>query len=124
MKTAKIKLNDTEYTLCFSLRVARNCTEHFGGLKEMQEEMRSENTTKMLDTVVWVLAEMLDAGARYDRKCGNNAPEPLTMDDLYDTVDIGELANLKGKIYETLTNGQTADIKVQPEKNEETNPAN
>lgn len=121
MKTAKLTLNGVDYTMCFSLRVARDCADKFGGLEQMQEAMQSKKTAEVLDTCIWMIAAMMDAGARYDRKCGVETPEPMTIDDLYDATDINDLAGLKSKIFETISNGQKSDIRVES-KNAAANP--
>jgi len=122
MKTAKLELNGKTYTMCFSLRVTRDLTERFGGMDGMQEAVTSKDTSKALDAVVWMLAAMSRAGTLYDKRCGIETEEPLTEDDLFDGTGVDDLQNLRAKMFETITAGQTADIKVEAEKNAETSP--
>lgn len=122
MKTAKLELNGKSYTMCFSLRVTRDLAARFGGMEGMQNAVTSKNTAEALDAVIWMLAAMSKAGSLYDKRCGIETEEPLSEDDLYDGTDPGDLQNLRAKMFETITAGQTADIKVEAEKNAETSP--
>lgn len=122
MKTAKLELNGKTYTMCFSLRVTRDISARFGGMEGMQSAVTSKNTAEALDAVIWMLAAMSRAGSLYDKRCGIETEEPLTEDDLYDGTDPSDLQNLRSKMFETITVGQTADIKVEPGKNAETSP--
>lgn len=124
MKTARLELNGKTYTMCLSLRVTRDLADRFGGMEEMSAAVTSGNAAEALDAVVWMLAAMSRAGSTYDKRCGIETEEPLTEDDLYDCTDPGDLQNLRAKVFETITVGQTADIKVEPEKNAGTSPVN
>lgn len=124
MKTAKLELNGKEYTMCFSLRVTRDLAERFGSMEGMQAAVTSKNPAEALDAVVWMLAAMSRAGTLYDKRCGVETESPLTEDDLFDGTDPSDLQNLRAKMFETIVAGQTADIKVEPEKNAETSPGN
>lgn len=123
MKTAKLELNGRTYTMCLSLRVTRDLADRFGGMEGMQDAVTSKNPAEALDAVVWMLAAMSRAGSLYDKRCGIETEEPLTEDEIFDYSDTSDLANLRAKVFETIAAGQTADIKVEPEKNAEASPA-
>lgn len=123
MKTAKIKIDNKDYTLCFSARVMRACVDKFGDLNKFDKSLMSENIGEALDTSIWMLAVMMDAGARYDRMNGLRDNKAPTMDELYDLVDTTDLAEMKTKIAETITGNIKADIETEPEKNAETSQA-
>lgn len=122
MRTAKISIDGMEYLLCFSARVMRACTERYGGVEKIDDALSAKDPARALDETIWLLGTMMDAGARYARLNGLENPEPLSCDDLYDAAGIDDLAGLKGKISETITNGRTPTLDAVPPKNGEATP--
>lgn len=123
MRTASIEIGGKEHLLCFSARVVRACTERYGGVEHIDAALSADEPVKALDEAVWLLATMLDGGARYARMNEiPNAPA-LTADELLDVMDIGDFANLKDKIAEAITNGKETHVESEPPKNAETTPA-
>ena len=64
MRTATIDICGREYLLCFSARVVRAVTERYGGMEHIDEALSTEDPVKALDESVWLLAAMMDGGAR------------------------------------------------------------
>lgn len=123
MRTASIEIGGKEHLLCFSARVVRACTERYGGVEHIDTALSADEPVKALDEAVWLLATMMDGGARYARMNEiPNAPA-LTADELLDVMDIGDFANLKDKIAEAITNGKETHVESEPPKNAETTPA-
>ena len=120
MKTSKIRIDGKEYTMCFSARVMRACVDRFGDLNKFDKSLMSENIGEALDTAIWMLATMMDAGARYDKLCGAGSGTAPTKDELYDLVDTTDLNEMKNKIAETITGNVKPDIETVTEKNAET----
>lgn len=123
MRTASIEIGGKVHLLCFSARVVRAVTERYGGMENIDEALSTENPVKALDEAVWLLAAMMDGGARYAKMSGLETPPPLTADELLDVLDIGDFAALREKIAETVTNGTTRHVEADPGKNAETTPA-
>lgn len=117
MRTAKISIDGRERLLCFSTRVMRACTERYGGVEKIDDVLSPNDPARALDETIWLMAAMMDAGARYARLNGLDNPEPLSFDDLYDATGIDDLTGLKGKIAETITNGRTPTLDAVPPKN-------
>lgn len=123
MRTASIEIGGKAHLLCFSARVVRAVTERYGGMEHIDEALSTEEPVKALDEAVWLLAAMMDGGARYAKMSGLETPPPLTADELLDVLDIGDFAALREKIAETVTNGTTRHVEADPGKNAETTPA-
>lgn len=123
MRTASIEIGGKAHLLCFSARVVRAVTERYGGMEHIDEALSTEDPVKALDEAVWLLAAMMDGGARYAKMSGMETPPPLTADELLDVLDIGDFAALREKIAETVTNGTTRHVEADPGKNAETTPA-
>ena len=104
MRTATIDICGREYLLCFSARVVRAVTERYGGMEHIDEALSTEDPVKALDESVWLLAAMMDGGARY-------------------AMDLNDFVQIRTMIAETMTNGTTRHVEADPGKNAETTPA-
>lgn len=123
MRTARITIDGAEHLLCFSARVVRACTERYGDMGNMDTALTSGSAVQAMDEAVWLIAAMMDAGARYARLNGLDNPPPLTADQLLDVCDLGDFTLLTGKITETITNGKTPTVEAEPAKNAKATPA-
>lgn len=123
MRTAKIEIEGREHLLCFSARVVRAVTERYGGVEEIDGVLDVSEPVRALDEAVWLLAVMMDGGARYARLNELDNPPALTADELLDVLDISDFARLKNKIAETITNGKSVNVEAEPPKNAKTTQA-
>lgn len=123
MRTARITIDGAEHLLCFSARVVRACTERYGDIVNIDEALTSGSAVQAMDEAVWMVAAMMDAGARYSKLNGLDNPPPLTEDELLDVCDLGDLNQLTSKITETITNGKTPTVEAEPAKNAKATPA-
>lgn len=119
MRTAKIRIDGTEYVLCFSGRTMRACTQRYGDVSKIAEALDTKDTVKALDETIWLLSALMDAGARYCRLNGVECPDPLSYDELYDRVDIPDMSSLRYKVMETINAGKEATVVARPGKNTE-----
>lgn len=117
MRTAKIELDGKEYLLCFSARVIRACAERYGDVSGLGDALDNEDRLKAMDEAMWILSKMIDGGARYAALNGIENPNPLSVDELYDTSDISDFSRIKLKIMEAVTNGKRKTVEVAPPKN-------
>lgn len=122
MRTGKIEINGKEYLLCFSTRVVRACSERYGGVENIDKALMQGTEANMMDESFWLLATMMDAGARYAKLNGIETPPPLSYDDIYDLCGVDDLMGMKTKIFETVASGSEREIdtELENEKNGET----
>lgn len=123
MRTASIKIGGKAHLLCFSARVVRAVTERYGGMENIDEALSTEDTVKALDEAVWLLAAMMDGGARYAKINGLETEPPLTADELLDVMDLNDFGQLRTKITEAVVFGRETHVEADPGKNAETTPA-
>lgn len=123
MRTASIEIGGKVHLLCFSARVVRAVTERYGGMEHIDEALSTEDPVRALDEAVWLLAAMMDGGARYAKMSGLETPPPLTADELLDVMDLNDFGQIRTMIAETMTNGTTRHVEADPGKNAETTPA-
>lgn len=117
MRTAKMNVAGQERLLCFSARVVRECTERYGGIEHLGEQLSGQEDGKNLSEAVWLLAQMLDAGDRYAKLTGQENPAAPTYEDLYDLLGPDDFAGLRDRIAETISVSGTATVSAAPPKN-------
>ena len=118
MRTATIQINEKNYLLCFSARVIKACTERYGSVEKIFDALQTEDAMQAMEESFWLLAEMLDAGARYAKVEGMENPKPLTKEELYDVFDISSMAYIQLSIATTVTNGATREVVATPDPKE------
>lgn len=123
MRTARIEIEGREHLLCFSARVVRAVTERYGGVEAIDNVLSGSEPVRALDEAVWLLATMMDGGARYAKLNDIDNPPALTSDELLDVLDISDFGRLKDKIAETITNGKSVNVEAEPPKNAKTTQA-
>lgn len=123
MRTARIEIEGREHLLCFSARVVRAVTERYGGVEAIDGALSGSEPVRVLDEAVWLLATMMDGGARYAKLNDIDNPPALTADELLDVLDISDFGRLKDKIAETITNGKSVNVEAEPPKNAKTTQA-
>lgn len=123
MRTASIEICGKEHLLCFSARVVRAVTERYGGVEHIDTALSAGDPLKALDEAVWLLATMMDGGARYAKINGLETAPPLTADELLDVMDLNDFGQLRTKITEAVVSGRETHVEADPGKNAETTPA-
>lgn len=123
MRTASIEICGKEHLLCFSARVVRAVTERYGGMEHIDTALSTGDPLKALDEAVWLLATMMDGGARYAKMNGLETAPPLTADELLDVMDLNDFGQLRAKITEAVVSGRETHVEADPGKNAETTPA-
>lgn len=123
MRTASIEICGKEHLLCFSARVVRACTEKYGEVENIDSALSADDPVKALDEAVWLLATMMDGGARYAKLNGLETAPPLTADELLDVMDLNDFGQLRTKITEAVVSGRETHVEADPGKNAETTPA-
>lgn len=116
MRTGKIVINKKEYTLCFSARVIRACSQRYGAVDKIWQALSKGKEIEQLDECFWLLSTMMDAGARYAKLEGFENPEPLSVDDLYDVSDLLDLSAAKERIFETVAEGNKREVEIEPDR--------
>lgn len=113
MRTGKITVNGKEYLLCFSAKVILSCSNRYGNVDGIWKALSDESEAKVLKEIFWLLSEMMDAGAAYAKLTGVENPKPLTEEELLVLVDLSDFANLKAKIFETVSNGNERTVETE-----------
>lgn len=116
MRTTTIELGGSTYPLCFSVRVLRACTERYGTFSGVYKALASEDEVERLDEVLWVLSEMMRAGAKYAELNGLEGPAPLNVETLMDLCDLSDFVRFRGAITETITAGSKAHVETEAKK--------
>lgn len=120
MRTAKAKIHDKEYIICFSTRVLMALEEREGDSSAGLEKIMK---TQKVSDVFWLLAQMIDAGDRYAKIEGIDNPGTISYDELVDTLGVDEYQDVFGAITEAVQKGTKPDVQTKSVKNVKTTQA-
>lgn len=112
MRTGKVTVNGKEYLLCFSTRVIMALQKQ-GDIESVLNKIVEENDIQGLFNV---LSLMIDAGARYAKLEGIQNPEPISFDDLVDSVGLDDYNELLTSISDAIDSGTQTTVEVANEK--------
>ena len=119
MRSGRIKIDGKEHVLCFSVRVVRNCAERYGEVNGLYRALSDKDQVKSLDESLWILEQMMAAGAKYAKEKGIPNEDPLTMDQLYDTCGFDDLAGIRASVMLTINSGKTTNVEAESSPNAE-----
>ena len=120
-RTTTIELNGREYTLCYSTRVVRSIENKFGCPGNMAQKMESDSAIERTETLLFVLCELIKAGAIFAEMERISNPKPLSLDELHLYYPIMHPRIVAEKIKEAITLGaavssEIKEIKVKGKK--------
>lgn len=90
--------------------------------QKIQDNLMAKKQGNQLSAVIWAMEQMMAAGARYAKRKGISAAEPLSADDIRDVCDLSDFADLQKSVLETITSGNAREVEAEPPKNAETTP--
>lgn len=117
MRAGSICIDGETHVLCFSVRVVRACTERYGSVAGIDDALSSDDPIRALDESLWILSEMMRAGAKYATEHGMENAKAMSVDELYDHCDIHDLAGIKASLVLTISNGAATNVKVESSPN-------
>lgn len=114
MKTSKITIKGTEYTLAFTVRAASALEQRFGGLAKMGDAINGDNA---ITSIAYVLGVLLDCGRRHEIASGAEVSGSVpTEDDILDTMTVEELTESVQTIMRAIGGGSEQTVKADPPK--------
>lgn len=115
-----ITLHGARRPLNFSVRAAMEVTERFGGVEQLFSVIGAEQDAgdvgRLYRDTVWLLALLLREGAAYDRLFGNDAPAPLTEEELSVLLGVPEVAVCRVCVLNAVLKGMEATVEVEPDR--------
>ncbi len=121
MRTVSVEIGGEKRVLCYSLRVIKAIEEAFGGETEMRAKLTA-GTGQSVDTICWLMNQLMVSGKRYADKAGLTCPEPMSADDMLDCYDLSDLYAMQKTIQDALSAGMRQDVEATS-KNAEATPA-
>lgn len=113
MKTITIEAMGEKRLLCNSVRVTKAISDKFGGTAGMREKLSGGNLSETLDTVLWLIAILMDGGYRYAKLNGLPCPPPPSPEELADCYDVSDLTELQQKAMEAMTASGKPDVEAE-----------
>lgn len=121
MRTTTVVIAGKERVLCFSTFVVKACTDRYGDVSKIDEALTNEKVGEVLEEALWIMSQMMIAGAKYCDMMGVEHEPPLTAEELSYVCDISDFEAVTSKIRETITVSSASDVEVEA-KNVEATP--
>lgn len=120
MKRTYVKLGADEYPLCYSTYAIQRLCEIFGSLQSMADELKAskDDVNKSVIIMCTQLQVLIDAGVRYTRLIGEEAPDAPTLETLMELCDMIDLLHMQQAISAVMAKDSATTVDVVPEKND------
>lgn len=112
MRTGTVSFDGKKHVLCFSVRVVKSCMERYGTMSGIYEALSTEDENKTLDEALWILEQMMKAGAKYAAEHGLENEPPMTVEDMLDQCDLNDFVNIRASIVSTINNGKKTRVEA------------
>lgn len=116
LRMFKIRIGDKEYPLTYSLRAFKAVSDKFGSPDKMQAALDSDHAAEAFEAQIFVLHELILAGARYATLIGEDAPAKLTLQETRVMSQLTKLAELNRIIKNTISLASMPSIEAAPAK--------
>lgn len=112
MRTAEITLNNETYPLCYSTAVMMAVEERGETVNGFLQKVDDGNVTAKIT----LLHDLMCAGHTYAKACGQESPEPPTVEQLKNTTGPDDFDNIAAALHAAVVGGKTPKVEVQPPK--------
>lgn len=113
MKTARITINGTEYTLCLTLKSAKAIESKCGSLSKVLDIMRGQSIVETYENTLWILSQLLIGGRDYAAFCESREENPPDLEQLGVVCGIGSIGTYQAKILEAISAGMTREVETE-----------
>ncbi len=107
MRTTKIELNGTTYSLCLSTRVMMSLEDRAGSFSDFMGNLGR------IDNKIFLLSELLRAGYLTDKAAGLNPPEPPDQEALLDSTSFDDYEAINQAISAAITAGTKRKVEAR-----------
>ena len=110
-----IVISGTEYPLMLNVYATKKIIERFGGLAEVGEKMQTASYAEQIESVLWLLTTLINAGIMY---CNykESKKDPLITQELVEALSSpSEFPGYRDAVYTAMNKGAERHI-----RNEET----
>lgn len=122
MKRTTVKMGTVEYPVCYSTYAISRLCEEFGSLQAMAETIKanSNDVGELIHVICTQLQILIDAGVRYSRLIGEEAPDAPDVETLTMLCGMDDIQRIQIAISEAMTADSKTTVDIEPEKNAET----
>lgn len=114
-RTTSFEIAGKEYILCYSTRAVRAVTEKYGSPGKMEHALsESESAIERTETMLFVLHELLCAGARFSKLEGIENPTTPTLDELHRVYPLLFPQRVTAEIKKAITVGSAVSTEIKP----------
>lgn len=116
-RITEIEICGKKLPLNFSIAAARKICEKYTDLVKMVEEIPKLPLAKQLEEVIWILAIMLEQGAKYKEIFEGEEVRAYTQEELEIMMSVTDAVPAFQQLVAAITLGMESEIDVGGEKN-------
>lgn len=124
-RTKTIDIAGKTYLLCYSTRAVRAVTDRFGSPVKMNEALNNNaSPAERVEALLFVLHQLIIAGARFAKRENIDNPPPLTLDELHTLYPMIKPRTAYKTIKDAIIYGSAVafDVKDKPQKGKSKTP--
>lgn len=109
------------YPLNFSLKASKEVAARYGTVEGAADAISERSTEEALDEISWILALLMDQGAKYVKITEDRDVEPLSKDNLEIVLGMADISSMRDTLFGAMTAGMDREVLVEIDpKNAET----
>ena len=125
-RTKTIDIAGKTYLLCYSTRTVRAVSDRFGSPVKMNEAINNNaSPAERVEALLFVLHQLILAGARFAIREGIPNPQPLSLEELHNYYPLMKPRILTNTVKDAITYGSAVafDVAEKPQKGKKKTPA-
>jgi hypothetical protein len=119
-RLSEINIAGTTYPLNFSVKAAKEISERYGGLENVDKAFTGKSVDEMMNEVIWLLSVLIGQGVAYKRIVEGEEIKSITTDELEIVLGVADLSDLKDQIMGAMLNGMDREVEVDAKNSETT----
>lgn len=121
-RITEIEIAGKSYPLNFSVKAAKEISERYDGLENIDKAFANKPVDEMMDEVIWLLSILIGQGVAYKHIVeGHENVKGITADELEIVLGVSDLTNLKDQIMDAALSGMERTVETEDDpKNAET----
>ena len=112
-RLSEIEIAGRIYPLNFSTKAAKQISERYDGLENLDKAFASKNIDAMMDEVIWLLALLIEQGVAYKKIVDGEDVKAISADALEVVLGVADFAGIKNQITDALLRGMSREVEVE-----------
>ena len=110
---SKIKIGGREYDMLLTTGAVLAIAQKYGKVEAVATEIQNSDIGTQVGTVIWLIALMVNQGIKRNNLLNHTQEPLLSEEDIGVLMDIRDLAQFKGVLFDTMTDGFQMNVESE-----------